>query len=365
VGISITDGGLRLDVPAGARHLPFEWLRENCHCSRCRHPEAHERTLDMLSLPDRAAARRIEAHEGSVSIIWEADGHASSFSVATLAELSMPSQPPAPEPWTGAELERPRRFALAELGRGTPAFGALIGELARRGVALIDGVADRDGEVVEVARRFGHPWSHHFGSYFEVVASASPDSLAYTDLTLPPHTDLPSRLSPPGLQLLHCRRASADGGASVLVDGWALVERLRRVDRDAYDALCTLPVTFRFHNATGDYRWSGPMLQRDDDGRPVLFRFNTFLVAPPVQAHDAMRRVRGAIRRVLEECARPGVATRLRLVPGEVLVMDNWRLLHGRDAYRDAARRLEGCYLDRDELLSRVREVAADHRGDP
>jgi trimethyllysine dioxygenase len=54
------------------------------------------------------------------------------------------------------------------------------------------------------------------------------------------------------------------------------------------------------------------------------------------------------------------------LRPGEVLLFDNWRALHGRAAYR-GERRLCGCYLNREDFESRLRllRAARAHPGEP
>ena len=50
--------------------------------------------------------------------------------------------------------------------------------------------------------------------------------------------------------------------------------------------------------------------------------------------------------------------------PGDLILFDNRRMLHGRAAFdpQSGVRRLEGCYLDRDEILSRLRVLARRHR---
>ena len=49
---------------------------------------------------------------------------------------------------------------------------------------------------------------------------------------------------------------------------------------------------------------------------------------------------------------------------GDLVLFDNRRMLHGRDSFdpQSGIRRLEGCYLDRDELLSRLRVLARKAR---
>lgn len=43
-----------------------------------------------------------------------------------------------------------------------------------------------------------------------------------------------------------------------------------------------------------------------------------------------------------------------RLTPGTVLIIDNWRLLHGRAGY-NGKRVLQGCYYNRSDFMSKAR----------
>ena len=44
-----------------------------------------------------------------------------------------------------------------------------------------------------------------------------------------------------------------------------------------------------------------------------------------------------------------------QLKPGEMLVFDNWRLLHGRGAFQ-GKRKMAGAYINREDFLSAIRE---------
>ncbi len=45
---------------------------------------------------------------------------------------------------------------------------------------------------------------------------------------------------------------------------------------------------------------------------------------------------------------------RFRLSPGTVMIIDNWRLLHGRASYQ-GERVLRGCYYSRSDFMSKAR----------
>ena len=100
--------------------------------------------------------------------------------------------------------------------------------------------------VAEVAELIGPLQPQIYGDTFDVRSEPRPINLAYTSEAIGPHMDLCYYESPPGLQLLHCMRFddAVAGGESVLIDGFAVGERLRRDDPAAFETLARVPATF-------------------------------------------------------------------------------------------------------------------------
>ena len=100
--------------------------------------------------------------------------------------------------------------------------------------------------VAEVAELIGPLQPQIYGDTFDVRSEPRPINLAYTGEAIGPHMDLCYYESPPGLQLLHCMRFddAVAGGESVLIDGFAVGERLRRDDPAAFETLARVPATF-------------------------------------------------------------------------------------------------------------------------
>ncbi|TDR56489.1 TfdA family taurine catabolism dioxygenase TauD, partial [Halomonas ventosae] len=67
------------------------------------------------------------------------------------------------------------------------------------------------------------------------------------------------------------------------------------------------------------------------------------------------------LQRMLHE---PEFAIRFTYRPGDLVIFDNRRLLHARDAFEGASghRWLQGCYMERDEIRSRYRMVLRARR---
>ena len=189
------------------------------------------------------------------------------------------------------------------------------------------------------------------------VSKQEPNSNAYTALGLLCHTDLPNWERPPDYQLLHCLRNDADGGDSILVDGFRAAETLRLREPAAFRLLSQSPIEFRFQDSESDIRFRAPTIALDDNDEVSEIRFN-FAV---MDAIDAPTKRMGALCRALRAFAEvirdPALECHYRLSPGELLIFDNRRVLHGRAAFdpTTGGRHLQGCYVDRDQLLSRIR----------
>jgi gamma-butyrobetaine dioxygenase len=213
-----------------------------------------------------------------------------------------------------------------------------------------------DGEVARVAELFSHVRTTNYGRWFDVRAVVDPANLAYSGLGLPAHTDNPYRDPVPTLQLLHCLQSSASGGDNVLVDGFRAAAEVRRARPAGFELLASRPVDFTYADDDTELRAAAPLIELDSLGEVRAVRCNSRSMAPPrmsaaelVDWYDAF----SLWCRLLDE---PRLQVRIHLEPGDLFIVDNRRVLHGRTAY-DAAggtRHLQGCYADVDGLRSTV-----------
>jgi gamma-butyrobetaine dioxygenase len=183
-----------------------------------------------------------------------------------------------------------------------------------------------------------------------------PTNLAYTAVALGVHTDNPYRDPEPGVQLLHCLESDAPGGESILVDGFRAAEDLRREDPAGFRLLAQRYLSFRFSDRDADLSARTPVIELDDDGAVEAIHFNNrsadALDAPLEEVEPWYR----AYRQFACLLRRPENELRLRLAPGQLLMMQNDRALHGREAFDPnlGRRHLQGCYVDKDGVASRL-----------
>lgn len=342
----------------------FAWLRDNCPCRLCVHPLTREQMFEIVDAPDDLAPAQAEPEPGGgLALAWE-DGHRSRYDAGWLRANAYDPQSrternrrtPA-RVWDAGLAEHPPLFDMADLERDGPEFHDWLVTLRDLGLTLIRGAPREAGFVARLARRIAFVRETSFGVTFDVESKPRPDSNAYTAIDLPPHTDLPTRELQPGLQILHCLANTAVGGDSIFVDGFAAAERLRRDWPEDFAVLTRTPLSFWNRDAASDYRWSAPIIALDGQGEVAEVRHANFLRGPIDAPAEAMPGIYRAYRRFVRLTREPDLRFVRRLEPGEAWVFDNRRVLHARTAFDPASgeRRLQGCYVDRDELLSRIR----------
>src|SRR5262249_43414783 len=223
------------------------------------------------------------------------------------------------------------------------------------GFLLLHRVPLESGAVATVGDRFGHVRVTNYGRHFDVMSKPDPNNLADTALGLGVHTDNPYRDPAPGVQLLHCLVAEAPGGETILVDGFRAAEVLRREDPPGFALLARLPSSFHFADRVTDLRAIVPVIEIDFEDRVRGLHFNNRSMAPIELPEDRIEAWYRAYRRFAGLLRQPEGELRLRLAPGDLVMMMNQRALHGRTAFdpNGGRRHLQGCYIDRDGVESR------------
>lgn len=366
---SITTGDQSLVVrwdDDGENEYHYVWLRENCGCEACRHPEAWERLLDPLSYPLDITPDEVEAAE-RVYISWPG-GHRSAFSTGWLranayGPAARRNRDAQPTLWTAASiasrLPEIHHERVVGSGDGVLQWLRMVREF---GFAIVRGVPAEPGRVALLAQRIAFIQETNFGRVFDVVSKPDPENLAYTAVRLGAHTDVPNRRGLPGLQFLHCIEFDAEGGESILIDGYEAARRLLDEWPESHDILTSVHVPYRFQDDTTDIVNKVPVIGTDLDGNHTEIRFHTALLDTIDLDPDLVVPFYRAFRRFAEILRDPDLELRFKMVPGDCQVFDNRRVLHARAEFdpNSGGRHLQGTYVDRDDFLSRLRVLERD-----
>ncbi|MDX1528738.1 MAG: TauD/TfdA family dioxygenase [Gammaproteobacteria bacterium] len=342
----------------------FRWLRDGCACDQCVHPSSREQLFDIAALGAEVAPLTVEVDAaGALNVVWNDDHHHSRYHPGWLRawDYSNPpkasSDPITPVTWDASFADKIPSFDGPAVLQDDDALYQWLRALQQFGLTRLTQVPCEPDAVERVAARVGAIRESNFGRTFDVRSIVNSESSAYTAAALPPHTDLPTREVQPGIQMLHCLENSVSGGESVMVDGFLLAEVLRRKDPDAFLRLTTTPLEFASRSPRFEYRYRAPMIAVDAAGRVCELRPGALVRAPVVADFDQMEAIYDAIQCFFRLAADPKLRAVFPIRVGDLLAMDNRRVLHARTAFdaESGERHLKGCYMDRDELLSRLR----------
>jgi gamma-butyrobetaine dioxygenase len=340
------------------------WLRDNCACKSCRHPQAMERLYMFI---DHEPPRITQLTQPSpdileVHFIQGTEQHVSRFTSGWLRQRCYSS---------AARNEGAVKRTLWDEGVNdavpTVNFEAFmeteeglrswIGAIRSHGIVLLQGVPQETGKLLDVASRIGPVRHTNFGDHYDVISMPNPNAVAYTAMGLELHNDLVNWRFPPDVQMLSCLKSSVTGGESLFADGFCVAEDLRARNPEAFELLSQQLVEFRFHDANCDIRASAPMLTLDKSGQLTRIRFNNWLRSSLKVSEELVAPMYEAIAALWALLRDTHYHLNLKLRPGELIAYDNNRILHGRKSFdpNSGERHLQGCYMNMEDLDSAMR----------
>jgi trimethyllysine dioxygenase len=341
--------------------LSLFWLRDHDPNADSLHPDTQQRLIDTFQIPADIAARTVEvADDGqALRVEWLADGRVSRYQAQFLASLRADPEamPALRSPWDGASIAaNVPQVEHAALMRDDAVLLALLQQVERHGFCMVEAVPGTPAATIGVAERVAYIRMTIFGGYYDFTADLAHKDTAYTSMAIGPHTDGTYSLDAPGYQIFHCLAADCSGGENILIDGFKVGQIMRREHAEDYQLLSTVGIPGRYldHARGIQLMARRPLFRHDEAGELVQVSYNNHDRAPFVLAPAQQRRFYGALSRFAALCADPALHYRRRLLPGSVLLFDNWRLLHAREAYT-GYRRLAGAYLNREDVDSRLR----------
>jgi trimethyllysine dioxygenase len=348
---------------------PWLWVRDHAHDPATLHPDTHQRQLYTAGVPESIRGVAAVAEGDQVVVTW-------SDPAQPPTRLPLPFLARFRAPWTdGAAAARiaglgsapePVLWDQAGIDAAVPAVhhDALMAgdagvrdclhEIVRYGFCVVQGTPVSTTATEAVIRRIGYVRETIFGGMWEFEANLAKADTAYTNLELLPHTDGTYSHDAPGLQALHCLAFAGEGGESTLVDGLRIAAELAADAPVDYATLCRVEVPGQYVGDGVHLMAARPVFRLSAAGQVVQVSFNNADRAPFLLPAEEMTAFYGALRAFEQLANDRRLQWRHVLRPGQVLLFDNWRVLHGRGAY-SGHRRLCGGYVNREDVESRLR----------
>ncbi len=366
--VTLADKGLHVPLAEGRiAYFNYYWLRDNCPTSF--DSATRERSFDIFHLTEAPRAETA-AIEGDVLVIkWAGEDHVSRYPIAMLSLYTdgRHRADPADLPrraWFSDHYPTIARFSQAELKADPAKVADWIRAMIVDGLTIVTDMPDSDEGLTDTVKLMGHVRPTFFGEFFNVRTHINPTNTAYTAKALELHTDTPAEEHAPGIQFLHCRANTVEGGMSIYSDGVAVANAFREIDPEGFKLLSEIDIPFFCEHDTYDMRSRQRVIELDKHGEVsglTISQHMADLFDLPQTVLDDYYPAFCRFGKMLQD---DKFMMRFLMKAGECMVFDNHRIVHGRLAYSATSgeRYLRGCYADREEMRSTYRALTTEGR---
>ena len=260
--------------------------------------------------------------------------------------------------WDSSLKESPQYIYKEDFFESEEMF-SLLKSFYKYGFVIVKKLPINNNFIVNFANSIGNVRPTNFGEFFNVKSVPNPNDLAYTSLPLSPHTDNPYRKPVPCIQMLHCIENEVSGGLSTLVDGFKVANHIKKNDPDFFEILTKVKVKFKFTDNNVVLENNGSLIELDENRNLKQVRFSTRLDFVPILEKNKLDLYYKARKKISDLYNSNKFRIEFKLTSGDLLMMDNHRLLHGRTAYdaNEGKRFLQGCYIDYDSSEGKLRHL--------
>ncbi len=385
--VTVSNGGrLRVQTSSIDVELHPQWLRERSTVDG----EVDAVNGQRLSEPTDVAADlavvacAVEGSGGTAGLsVTFSDGHRMALPLeriereaGVVSEVGCPGEaPPRAVPWVAQSTTTPvidfRRLSTA----GPDAIEAKREALTaffELGFFVLSNTPAEPGALHGITSHFGRISPTNFGPLFDVRTEAIAVDLAYTPVALSAHTDQPYRAPVPGIQFLHTIVERRTGRC---VDDGRRAGGGRRTgcgrSRSSRAALLAAHRVSLRHRFGREGRQRTAHRAQDPTGRCANSASRLGSTSPRWSMPTPWTVYYRGRRWLAEALNDPARRIEYRMSAGEVLVVDNHRVLHGRTSFDPTRghRHLQGCYIDHDGpvtewiLNGRAERTQANGRG--
>jgi len=341
---------------------PWLWLRDHAHDEDTMHPVTQQRQLFTAVVPRGLRGLSCLVENGDVVVEWDVLEPVSRVPISFLREHRRARSPRGVLDypvtlWNASSITTPTVSYDAVMSSDA-ALAEWLQRTLQYGFCIVDGTPASAADTETLIRRVAYVRETVFGGFWEFQPDMSKADTAYSTLELRGHTDSTYSHDAPGFQLLHCLEFNGSGGESTIVDGFAVARRIEAEAPELFEVLSTVAVPGQYIGDGAHLMSARPVFRHDHTGRLVQVSFNNYDRAPFLLDEADMVAFYDAIRRFDEIVNEPSMQWRHILRPGEALLFDNWRVLHGRAAFT-GLRRMCGGYLNREDVDSKLRLLNA------
>ncbi|WP_424098160.1 TauD/TfdA family dioxygenase [Moorena producens] len=346
--------GKRYIILDGKR-FHYIWLRDNCLCPKCRDPNSSQKIYDISEAKSPPEPLSVVEQNDKIIITWkEQPIHQSVFPISWLMAHANELENPVESSkniilWNKAQLQKERTVRHELHNCDSDVW---MNQLFSLGFTIVENIKSM-AELESFLCSIGPIHETYYGRFIAVkpIKGAEAVDLAFSSVGHPlsPHVDLTYLNVGRVVMFLYCEENNASGGESIVVDGYRVARDFRQNHPEYFNILAETPVNFKQFDLHRQYYLSNqtPILKLNQKGEvsEVYFSHKNF---NPNLTFDKVESFYEAYKTFFKYLKSPDYQYCFRLKAGDCLMVQNFRILHGRKAYdtKYGTRHLEGGFLD-------------------
>ncbi|KAI0448626.1 Clavaminate synthase-like protein [Xylaria acuta] len=349
------------------------WLRDACTCEKCVDPSSGQKTFASSDVPLKLAISGLTVtKEGDLLVYWENDfhthdTHVSKYPAALWDRMESVEIDtiPGPKLWNRQVMtETSPYYSYQSFMTGGPEYREAMTALSEFGLIFLRDVPSSEETVKDIASNLGLIQDTFYGTTWDVKSKPNAENVAYTNSYLGLHQDLLYMSNVPRIQILHCLKNTCEGGESIFSDSYRAVHKYRQTFPLGVGPLTNRKVVYHYNKGGHTYRSERAVLS--DLGSSTIGVYWSPPFQSPVQSDelteegmDAYKRWHKGVRRIKNLLEEDQAVYEYKMKPGECVIFDNRRVLHGRRAFDTSSgeRWLKGTYVENDSFNSQLRSL--------
>ncbi|KAI0465923.1 Clavaminate synthase-like protein [Xylaria cf. heliscus] len=349
------------------------WLRDSCTCEKCVDPSSGQKNYASSDVPLKLPIRSLTVtKQGELLVHWENDFHTGGTHVSKYSpalwdgtESVEVERIPEPKPWHREQIEDVSPYyPYQSFMTDGPGYRQAMTALSEFGLVFLRGVPSSGETVKDIAARIGVIQDTFYGTTWDVKSKPNAENVAYTNSYLGLHQDLLYMSNVPRIQILHCLENTCLGGESIFSDSYRAAHKFRQIFPEGVGFLTDRKVVYHYNKGGHTYRSERAVLS--DLGSSKLGVYWSPPFQSPVQADERTtqgmnnyKRWHKMARRMKHLLEDDDAVYKYKMKPGECVIFDNRRVLHGRRAFDTSSgeRWLKGAYVENDSYNSRIRSL--------
>jgi len=348
------------------QNFPWLWVMDHCDDENSVNSKTQQRNIDTFALSQHLKGEKVTLNDQQqiINIHWN-NAEQTSISCLRLAQVSARalsdeqlSSSSYKTLWQqDAMLNEIPIVDYQTIMADDQGVLNWLNNIDKYGFCVVNGTEPSEQGTVDLAERLAPAQRTIFGTYWPLSAEIKDhDDSAYTNSFLSPHTDASYHCNAAGLQMFNCIEFDGQGGESIVVDGFAIAEKIRLERPDLHKVLCEVNVPAHYKEPGVHLAAQRPAIRYDNHNNLEQVTFNNYDRSPFLLPDDQQALFYEAYAEFNRHSMDEANWIKIPLRPGMALIFDNWRCLHGRMSY-SGKRYFYGCYHDHTEFQSRVRTL--------